>query len=326
MACYFPNDGYVSGGLYSEKRMVRIVGRSPVPLEPFVDARGDYWEPIKVPCRQCLGCRIDYSREWATRCVCESLNYSNGQCWFVTLTYDDDHVPFSENGSLTLNFKDHQDFMKRLRRYVDYHYGMKDVRYYCCGEYGSQTFRPHYHYCIFGLPVDSGVVEAHNSRGDCFYSCPDIKRCWDKGFVVVGEFNYLTAAYTARYVMKKLKGKEAHVYDDLGVEPVFCKMSTHPGIGKDYLDGHLDEIYETDKIILPSVDGKPQVVKPPSYFDKKLGDLDPKRLFEIKEKRKKVAQIKAEVKRRGMTYSEEEYLDIQYDLLQDRLKKLPRIL
>lgn len=93
---------------------------------------------LMVPCRKCLGCSLDYSKEWSFRCLLEaSLHRDN--C-FVTLTYDNSNCPYE------ISKKDVQDFLKRLRKAV---FPLK-IRYYCCGEYGSKYLRPHYHLILFG--------------------------------------------------------------------------------------------------------------------------------------------------------------------------------
>ena len=50
-------------------------------------------EPIKIPCGQCLGCRLERSRQWATRCIHEASLWSHN-C-FLTLTFDDGHLSLS---------------------------------------------------------------------------------------------------------------------------------------------------------------------------------------------------------------------------------------
>jgi hypothetical protein len=51
---------------------------------------------LKIPCGQCIGCRLEYSRQWAMRCHHEaSLHIFNS---FITLTYDPEHLP--QDGSL----------------------------------------------------------------------------------------------------------------------------------------------------------------------------------------------------------------------------------
>ena len=106
-----------------------------------------------LPCGQCIGCRLERSRQWAVRCMHEaSLPADN--C-FVTLTFSDDNLP--KDGSLQKS--DLQKFFKRLRRYLesdDCRVDFPDlferkISYYACGEYGEKFSRPHYHVCIFNL-------------------------------------------------------------------------------------------------------------------------------------------------------------------------------
>jgi hypothetical protein len=100
---------------------------------------------FKIPCRQCTGCRSEYSRQWAMRILHEaSLNLHNS---FITLTYNNAHLPGTQpddNGNYdaegTLKLADFQKFMKRLRK----KYSNKKIRFYHCGEYGEKQGRPHY--------------------------------------------------------------------------------------------------------------------------------------------------------------------------------------
>lgn len=149
--------------------------------------------PVKaLPCGKCVGCRLDYSKEWAIRCTLEMQDYPPDECYFLTLTYDDAHVPYSEarrevferDTSIdSMRFEsfvsgrsmseidyvlkevvdlpsnqtlvsDHLTlFMKRLRRNQEYHYGKQNIRFFGCGEYGGKTFRPHYHLIVYGLQL-----------------------------------------------------------------------------------------------------------------------------------------------------------------------------
>ncbi|MEO5355656.1 MAG: hypothetical protein H7835_21005, partial [Magnetococcus sp. XQGC-1] len=90
---------------------------------------------------QCVGCRLERSRQWAIRVMHEASQHEHN-C-FITLTYNDDNLP--ANGSL--NYRHFQNFMKRLRKY----YVEFTVRFYMCGEYGENFARPHYHACIFAI-------------------------------------------------------------------------------------------------------------------------------------------------------------------------------
>ena len=95
---------------------------------------------LELPCGQCIGCRLERSRQWAMRCLHEASLYDSNS--FITLTYDDSNLPYG--GSL--NYEDFQKFMKRLRKRIN-----SKVRFYMGGEYGSEgTMRPHFHACLFG--------------------------------------------------------------------------------------------------------------------------------------------------------------------------------
>ena len=99
---------------------------------PVLDSiTGEVFEPIQIPCGQCRSCRIAKSREWANRCVMEALDYNDGLCWFVTLTYDDDHIESlavdNDYNLFTLNFDHMSEFIKTLRNKfrdcdLDYYY------------------------------------------------------------------------------------------------------------------------------------------------------------------------------------------------------------
>ena len=90
---------------------------------------------IQVPCGKCLECRIQHARAWADRCVVEAKQYDDN--YFVTLTYDDAHLPAKNS----LVPDDLQKFMKRLRK----HFPNNKIRFFACGEYGDTSWRPHYH-------------------------------------------------------------------------------------------------------------------------------------------------------------------------------------
>lgn len=90
---------------------------------------------LEVPCGKCINCRVSRSREWTIRLMNELQYYKTSL--FVTLTYDDEHLP-SDNG---LHISDLQKYFKRLRRDLDY--SNRKIKYFACGEYGDQFGRPH---------------------------------------------------------------------------------------------------------------------------------------------------------------------------------------
>lgn len=133
---------------------------------------------------------------------------------FVTLTYDDAHLPV--DGSVN---PDHtRDWIKRLRFAI---YPQK-VRYFLCGEYGDETWRPHYHACLFGLGPEIGLRPRPDEPSL-------IERTWSDGFCLVGDFNENSAQYVAGYVVKKMTAKDDWRLD--GRHPEFVRMSRRPGLG-----------------------------------------------------------------------------------------------
>ena len=151
-----------------------------------------------VPCGQCIGCRLERSRQWAIRCVHEASLHTDN-C-FITLTYSPDCLP--SDGSL--NHDDFQKFFKRLRKHI----APKKIRYYMCGEYGedlqqpSKLGRPHFHACLFGLDFDD--KQLYIVRDDVkLYTSATLEKIWGKGFVTIGDVTFESAAYVARYIAKK---------------------------------------------------------------------------------------------------------------------------
>lgn len=249
---------------------------------------GEYQYSLMVPCQQCLGCRIDYSKHWADRIVMEQLISPKDSCWFITLTYDDPHLltecmtgqsfEYTVSGEscviqgATLVKEHVQLFMKRLRSYYKDKYNHDGIRFFLAGEYGELTRRPHYHLCVFNLPIFDLEVYANNFRGDVLYNSDTIERIWNKGYVVIGELNWETAAYTARYVVKKFKGKQSEdFYNSVGgVLPEFTLSSRRPGIAAEYFNKEVERIYRHDCIQLPSSKDRDGHTTVPRYFDKLL--------------------------------------------------------
>lgn len=180
----------------------------------------------RVPCGNCLSCRMNKSKQWSARIIGESSMYEDN-C-FLTLTYDEEHCPPS------LSKRDLQLFLKSFRQSLF----PKKIRYFACGEYGSTTGRPHYHLIIFGLSKYDEVF--HRSAlskllegKDGFSATLD---AWSKGNVFVGDVSPQSAKYVAGYVMKK-QGDSYHDvkwYKEQGLVPPFILMSRRPGIGATY--------------------------------------------------------------------------------------------
>lgn len=258
---------------------------------PYTDIdTGELIEPIQIPCGKCIGCRLDYSRQWANRCVLEAQCYESGECSFLTLSYDDANVPWSDDGCLlTLNPKDIQDFIKRFRMRVEREFG-KQIRFYLCGEYGDakdgQIPRPHYHVLLYGFDFFDKKFYSLSKAGEPIYTSEYLDSIWGKGICWIGDLTWQTCAYTARYVMKKQKGPEAGAYyQKKGIIPEFVRMSLKPGIGTEYFNRHKDEIYKNDEIFIPNGDFV-ITCKPPPYFDSLLERENPELLVRIKSARR----------------------------------------
>ena len=190
MSCYHPLRGIVLGTKENGKKNIKIIKDSDFSFY------SDDVEYIEIPCGHCIGCRLKYSRIWADRCMAESQYHDSNL--FLTLTYDDEHLPDRrklDDGSLSpihsLNKRDLQLFIKRLRSL----FPEQKIRYFACGEYGDTYGRPHYHAIVFGLQgTDEKIVQD----------------CWQRGFVMLGGVSQKSIGYVTGYVLKKYgKGKRS---------------------------------------------------------------------------------------------------------------------
>ncbi len=215
--------------------------------------------PVQIPCGQCISCRLERSKQWAIRCIHEASLYDSNA--FITLTYNEANLP--QNGSLE---KRHfQLFMKKLRKEI----APRKVRFFHCGEYGEQYSRPHYHACIFN------------------YGFPDktLWSVWKYGYSTIGDVTFQSAAYVARYILKKVLGESSQEhYEAIKKSPEYTTMSNRPGIGRKYLDKYKQDIYQFDNVILNN-----QRLKPPRYYDNIYDITNPKEMAKVKGRRKQQA-------------------------------------
>lgn len=229
--------------------------------------RGKILRVLNIPCGRCIGCRLERSRQWAMRIMHESQMHERNS--FITLTYDDEHLP--QHGQLI--YRHFQLFMKRLRK------ENKNVRFFMAGEYGESSWRPHFHACMFNYrPVDL-VDYKKSAAGSMVYSSPSLAAIWQQGFASVGELTFESAAYVARYCLKKVSGRDADAHytrvdDATGeiykLEPEFAHMSLKPGIGASWFKKYNSDVYEHDRVIMRGLK-----MQPPKYYDKLLLKLRP---------------------------------------------------
>ncbi|AZL82672.1 replication initiator protein [Apis mellifera associated microvirus 1] len=223
---------------------------------------------LQLPCGQCIGCRLERSRQWAARCIHEASLHK--QSCFLTLTYRDECLP--AHGKLV--YRQFQLFMKRLRKFAHPH----KVRFFMAGEYGDQLGRPHFHACIFGYDFADKTPIKKIADG-YLYSSVSLEKLWPFGFSSIGAVTFESAAYVARYCLKKVTGraaKEHYEFVDQETGEVdrypaeFTRMSLKPGIGAGWFAKYGSEVFPSDEVI---INGHP--CKPPKYYDRLFKKVDP---------------------------------------------------
>lgn len=266
---------------------------------------------IEVPCGNCIQCRLSHASDWATRCFCEFETWKTG-C-FITLTYNNPHLPMTKTGKTTLVKKHTQQFFKNLRKHekgFNYwtnpvtHKYENPIRFMGAGEYGTKGTRaiiggnPHYHFCVFNWKPSDLKYYDTTERGDILYTSQTLQKHWEdkqqkeghktRGLVIVGELNYKSASYVARYVQKKAgiepKRREYEIVEDydritgeikykrkivkkpLEREEEFINASRCPGIGRGYWEQNKQKIKENKGIWINN--GKAKLKEIPRYFKK----------------------------------------------------------
>jgi len=278
-------------------------------------------ESIEVSCGQCIGCRLERSRQWAIRCVHEaSLHEDN--C-FITLTFNDDELKKREN-MWSLDVRDYQLFMKRLRK----RFG-NNIRFFHCGEYGNaentpdgvSVGRPHYHACLFNFDFpDKKLWKMVN--GHRLYTSESLAELWPYGFVTIGDVTFESAAYVARYIMKKVNGDDAEQHYTVhnpntgeihyNLKPEYTTMSRRPGIAAKWVEKYHSDVYPSDFI---TINGKK--MKPPKFYDRIMEQTRPFEFDDIKDKR-------CENMEKNQSENTPARLQVKEKLQSLRLDKLPR--
>lgn len=259
---------------------------------------------LLIPCGNCIGCRLERSRQWAVRCVHESQLYEDN-C-FITLTFSPQGLQkMCPDGSLSRVHV--QNFMKRLRR----KFSDIRIRVFYCGEYGSKVDelgnhlgRPHYHLILFNF--DFFDKQYWKSVNGCRYytsdvlsdlwSDPDTRESY--GFCTIGDVTFQSAAYVARYCTKKINGDLADDHykkvlpsgELITVKPEFAQPSLKPGIAFDWFQQFgMTDIFPRDECVIRGAK-----CKPPRYYDKLLERTDPVLFEQIKQLRIDRAKEKEE--------------------------------
>lgn len=295
MRCYYPLTAYRAIKSENGKRGVSFKLR-----------QGYHDLPVKVPCGQCVGCRLERSRQWALRCMHEASLYEDNI--FLTLTYDDTHIP-PDGG---LNKRHWQDFIRAVRkRYMpqrlkELEEGKRDdarIRYFHAGEYGDYTGRPHYHGCLFNFRFPD---QRHftTRKGFPVYVSEELRELWGKGLSEIGSVTFESAAYIARYILKKVTGNELAkalrygTFDattgEIGqVQSEYATMSRRPGIGYNWLEQYGEDVYKDDSVVV-----RRALQKPPRYYDLLWEQQHPDHMEEVRQSRKDKRDKKEETEAR----------------------------
>lgn len=167
-----------------------------------------------VPCGKCAVCLGNRRKEWAYRLL-EEQKVSK-QSIFLTLTYNDENLVYGSSNQPSVSVRDIQIFFKVLRKSLAKTY--RQVRYYCVAEYGTETYRPHYHIILYNACIND-------------YNLLNEK--WNKGNIYIGDVNIRSIMYVAKYHVNKGKYPS-------GVAPPFVLMSRRPGIGNAYIQRMYD--------------------------------------------------------------------------------------
>lgn len=253
---------------------------------------------MTIRCGNCIGCMIDDSRDWAARCMHEAKLHTHN-C-FLTLTIS----PEKLGTRIDLDHRDFQLAIKRLRESAlqggtsdgpqehnpvlhSRHEQRAIIRYHMCGEYGPLNSRPHYHANMFGINFADKQPWKKTEAGFQLYKSETLEKIWQLGQCSIGQLSWQTAAYTARYNMKKAgeKNKKWEIINPetgevITREPEYQKMSRNPGIGKDWIKQYKTDVYPRGTIIVNSKE-----LTTPRFYDDYYRTLDEGAYAQLKLKR-----------------------------------------
>lgn len=299
MACFHPKVGWLPLADYGD-------GLRPVFRRPVV---GRDYQQIELPCKRCQGCRLDIARDWGIRAAHEA--YMHEWNCFITLTYDQEHLPFRG----MLKKKDFNQFIVDLRNA----YRKDDpIRYLGVGEYGSKYWRPHYHACLFGKWFFDAKPAGKSRAGFQNYESAELTALWGKGRAVINAMCPEIAEYAARYSLKKVGETDGYsrvdprTGDDYLLPPEFMAVSRMPGIGRSWLEKFALDVFPHDYVI----SRKGTKVPTPRYYLRVLREWCEEDYQSLKEKRVESASGNLERFRNSMP----DRLAVREIVLSERLK------
>lgn len=252
-------------------------GRRPV---AFRMSEGFHDLPLEFGCGQCVPCRLAWARSWAARADAEA-RMTERPCYTVTLTYDEEHLPWGGGSRSTLCLRDVQTFYKRLRKCCG------PFRHLTAGEYGELSERAHYHAVLFGLDLDDLRLWKNSPAGVPMYVSERFRALWGHGIVTLSHFSSAGAEYVAKYILKAVKGPAAEAaYADR--ERPFFIMSRRPGIGASAYEKFKEEWSVSGEMGITTPRGG-EVVPLPAFYMARIRDEFPERYDILRARRAALA-------------------------------------
>lgn len=204
-------------------------------------------ENIAVPCGKCPSCVARRASHWSFRLMQEGKIATSSH--FITLTNDTETIKITKNGFMSVDKRTLQLYFKRLRKLNP----STKIKYYCVGEYGGKTLRPHYHIILFNATISS-IANAWSHKGI------------QNGYIHFGQIEEASIGYTLKY-LSKLGQIPKHKNDDRQKE--FALMSK--GLGKNYLTSTMLDWHNADllnRMYCNLTDGKK--IGMPRYYKQKI--------------------------------------------------------
>lgn len=203
---------------------------------------------VTVPCGSCAFCAATKRSDWALRLYYEAKKHYGSK--FITLTYNNNHLTYHK-GSPQLVKADLQNWFKRVRKA-----GYK-MRYFAVGEYGSKTYRPHYHVIVFGDVPESVLTKAWSFQNK------KTKKYYAIGHCHIGTVTQASIMYCLGYIVNG-KGWKMRVKRI----PPFTLMSRNPGLGANYLSPAMRDWHKSGRKNYAIVDGQKRHL--PRYYKTKI--------------------------------------------------------